>query len=120
MVRRLCAESRSRTTLNSQLSTSPEAYAASADASGVKIAANTLAGVRWASYTLRQLAIAKRGTLKTEGMFMSAAHAAWGSPVSHGVSFERSLRMIGTDMKVSDYLDTGHLNNQVPHRWWGN
>lgn len=55
-----------------------------------------------------------------ERMFMSAAHAAWGSPVSHGVSFERSLRMIGTDMKVSDYLDTGHLNNQVPHRWWGN
>ena len=53
-------------------------------------------------------------------MFMSAAHAAWGSPVSHGVSFERSLRMIGTDMKVSDYLDTGHLNNQVPPAWWGN
>ena len=55
-----------------------------------------------------------------EQMFMSAAHAAWGSPVSHGVSFERSLRMIGNDMKVSDYLDTGHLNNQIPHRWWGN
>ena len=52
------------------LSTSPEAYAASADASGVKIAANTLAGVRWASYTLRQLAIAKRGTVKTEGMIL--------------------------------------------------
>ena len=55
-----------------------------------------------------------------EQMFMSAAHAAWGSPVSHGVSFERSLRMIGNDMKVKDYLDTGHLNNQVPPRWWGN
>ena len=52
-------------------------------------------------------------------MFTSAAFAAWGSPVSHGVSFERSLRMIGTDMKVSDYLDTGHNNNQVPHRWSG-
>ena len=55
-----------------------------------------------------------------EQMFMSAAPAAWGSPVSHGVSFERSLRLVGADMKVSDYLDTGHLNNQVPHRWWGN
>ena len=55
-----------------------------------------------------------------EEMFRSAAYAAWGSPVSHGVSFERSLRMIGTDMKVKDYLDTGHLNNQVPHRWSGN
>ena len=54
-----------------------------------------------------------------EKMFTSAAHAAWGSPVSHGVSFGRSLRMIDTDMKVKDYLDTGHLNNQVPHRWWG-
>ena len=52
-------------------------------------------------------------------MFTSAAHAAWGSPVSHGVSFERSLRMIGIDMKVFDYLDTGHNNNQVPHRWSG-
>ena len=39
-----------------------EAYAASADAGGVKIAARTLAGVRWAAYSIRQLAIAKRGT----------------------------------------------------------
>ena len=21
---------------------------------------------------------------------------------------------------MADYLDTGRLNNQVPHRWWGN
>ena len=55
-----------------------------------------------------------------EQMFMSAAHAAWGSPVSHGVSFERSLRMIGADMKVNDYLDSGYLTNQVPPGWWGN
>ena len=54
-----------------------------------------------------------------EKMFTSAAFAAWGSPVSHGVSFERSLRMIGADMKLTDYLDTGHNNNQVPHRWSG-
>ncbi len=47
-----------------------EAYAASADATGVKIAANTLAGARWAAYTLRQLAIAKRGTFKTEGRLL--------------------------------------------------
>ena len=37
-----------------------EAYAITADASGVKVAARSLAGVRWAAYTLRQLAIAKR------------------------------------------------------------
>ena len=51
-------------------------------------------------------------------MYMSAAHAAWGSPVSHGVSFQRSLRMVGHDMKITDYLDTGHLNYQVPPGWW--
>ncbi len=51
-------------------------------------------------------------------MYISAANAAWGSDVSHGVSFQRSLRMIGTDMKVSDYLDTGYLNYQVPPGWW--
>ena len=40
--------------------------------------------------------------------------------LAHGVSFERSLRMIGANMKVKDCLDTSHLNNQVPHRWSGN
>ena len=53
-----------------------------------------------------------------EKMYMSAAYAAWGSPVSHGVSFERSLRLVGNDMKVDDYLDTGYLNYQVPPGWW--
>jgi len=54
-----------------------------------------------------------------ERMYMSAAHAAWGSPVSHGVSFQRSLRIVGNDMKVKDYLDTGYQNNQVPPASWG-
>lgn len=53
-------------------------------------------------------------------MYMSSAYAAWGSPVSHDVSFQRSLRLVGTDMKVKDYLDTGYLNNQVPPGWWAN
>ena len=45
-----------------------EAYFISADAAhGVRIVANTLTGVRWAAYTLRQLATAKRGTFKTAG-----------------------------------------------------
>ena len=56
--------------LNSQLSTSPESYAVKADASGVKIAARTLAGVRWAAYSIRQLAIARRGTFNTEGRIL--------------------------------------------------
>ena len=48
----------------------PEAYAASADETGVKIVANTLMGARWAAYTLRQQLIAKRGTFKTEGYIL--------------------------------------------------
>jgi hypothetical protein len=55
-----------------------------------------------------------------EKMFMSAGHAAWGSPVSHGVSFERSLRLIGADMKINNYLDTGHMNHQIPPTYNGN
>ena len=55
-----------------------------------------------------------------EKMYMSSAHAAWGSVVSHEVSFQRSLRLVGNDMKVTDYLDTGYLNNQVPPAWWSN
>ena len=53
-----------------------------------------------------------------EKMYMSAAFAAWGSVVSHDVSFQRSLRLVGNDMKVKDYLDTGYLNYQVPPGWW--
>ena len=57
-------------TPNSQLPTSPEAYAVRADASGVKVAARSLAGVRWAAYSIRQLAIAKRGTFRTGGRIL--------------------------------------------------
>ena len=47
-----------------------EAYCVEVDANGVKIAARTLAGVRWAAYSLRQLAIAKRDTFKTAGRIL--------------------------------------------------
>ena len=53
-----------------------------------------------------------------EQMYMSSSQAAWGSSVSHGVSFQRSLRLVGHDMKVTDYLDTGYYNYQVPPGWW--
>ena len=53
-----------------------------------------------------------------ENMYKHGAHAAWGSPVSHDVSFQRSLRLVGHDMKVKDYLDTGYLSNQIPPGWW--
>ncbi len=44
-----------------------ESYALVADASGIRIAAHTLVGVRYAAYTMRQLVIAKRGTLRRSG-----------------------------------------------------
>ena len=53
-------------------------------------------------------------------MYTGSAFAAWGSPVSHDVSFQRSLRLVGQDMKVDDYLDTGFLNYQVSPGWWVN
>ena len=53
-----------------------------------------------------------------EKMYKWGAYAAWGSPVSHDVSFQRSLRLVGNDMKVTDYRDTGYLNHQVPPAWW--
>ena len=53
-----------------------------------------------------------------ERMYKWGAYAAWGSPVSHDVSFQRSLQLVGGDMKVKDYLDTGYLNYQVPPGWW--
>ena len=53
--------------VGAELKSGDEAYAVSAGADGVKIKARTLAGVRWALYSIRQLAIAKRGTFKTAG-----------------------------------------------------
>ena len=82
-----------------------EAYAVAADASGVKIAARSLAGVRWAAYSIRQLAIAKRGTFKTEGrilptlsisdsprMAFRCVHLCW-FPETRPAEVERALRL---------------------------
>ncbi len=82
-----------------------EGYAANVDANGVKIRANALAGVKWASYTLRQLAIAKRGTMKTEGMILPtlsitdsphlafrAVHLCW-FPETRPQQIERAIRL---------------------------
>jgi len=40
--------------------------------------------------------------------------------VPHGHAEARSLRLIGADMKINDYLDTGHINNQISPGWWAN
>ncbi len=52
-------------------------------------------------------------------MYTTGAYAAWGSQVSHGVSFQHFLRLVGYDMKVTDYQETGHYNYQIsPSSWW--
>lgn len=61
-------------------------------------------------------------------IYRFASAAAWGSKTpSHGrygttpqsdVMFDRALRMVGHDMKVSDYRDTGHVEYQIPPSWW--
>ena len=95
-----------------------EAYAISADASGIKIAARSLAGVRWAAYTLRQLAIAKRGTFRTEGRILPslkvsdrphlafrAVHLCW-FPEVRPAQMERAIRLAAL-LKFNYAISTG-------------
>ena len=56
-------------------------------------------------------------------MYKYASVAAWGTSIPANTPmfdtpFATALRLIGHDMKTSDYLDTGHLNYQVPPGWW--
>ena len=56
-------------------------------------------------------------------MYRRASSAAWGTPARGATphcdtEFATLLRMVGHDMKTTDYLDTGHLNYQVPPGWW--
>ena len=56
-------------------------------------------------------------------MYRYAASAAWGVPLWRGIphydsQFAIALRLVGHDMEATDYLDTGHLNYQVPPAWW--
>ena len=61
-------------------------------------------------------------------MYRYGASAAWGTEV-HGkghygpttqfdTQFANALRMVGHDMKVTDYRDTGHVDYQMPPSWW--
>ena len=116
--------------LDSRLSTSPEAYAASADDSGVSISANTLAGVRWATYTLRQLAIARRGTMKTEGMLLPklkisdaphlafrAVHLCW-FPEVRPQQIERAIRLAALLKFNYAIIEPWGMYKSERHPWW--
>ena len=107
-----------------------EAYAASADASGVKIAANTLAGVRWAAYSLRQLAVAKRCTFKTGGwelptlsisdaphLAFRAVHMCW-FPEVRPQQMERAIRLAALLKFNYAIIEPWGMYASERHPWW--
>jgi hypothetical protein len=55
--------------------------------------------------------------------FRYGSSSAWGSAVravtpQYDIAFANALRMVGHDMKVSDYRDAGHVEYQIPPSWW--
>ena len=113
------------------LSTNSEAYAVSAGESGVRIAANTLAGVRWAAYSLRQLAIAKRGTFKTEGRILptlsieDAPHLAFRGihlcwfPEVRPAQIERAIRLAALLKFNYAVIEPWGVFASERHPWFG-
>ena len=115
----------------SSLSASDESYAVSADASGVKIAARSLAGVRWAAYSIRQLAIAKRGTFKTEGWILPTVtisdsphlafrciHLCW-FPETRTEHIERAIRLAALLKFNYAIIEPWGVYRSERHPWWG-
>ena len=112
------------------LRTGDEAYAVRADASGVKVAARTLAGVRWAAYSLRQLAIAKRGTFKTAGHLLptltisDAPHLAFRGihlcwfPEVRKEQVERAIRLAALMKFNHVVLEPWGMFKSERHPWW--
>ena len=107
-----------------------EAYAVRADATGVKIAARTLAGVRWAAYSIRQLAIAKRGTFKTAGRLLptlaisDAPHLAFRGlhlcwfPEIRKEQIERAIRLAALMKFNYVVLEPWGMFRSEKHPWW--
>lgn len=114
-----------------QLRAGDEAYAVSAGKDGVKLAARTLAGVRWAVYTLRQLVIAKRGTFRTEGRLVPACsisdsphlafraiHLCW-FPEVRTEQVERAIRLAALLKFNYAVLEPWGMYRSEKHPWWG-
>ena len=108
-----------------------EAYAIVADSSGIRISARSLAGVRWAAYTLRQLAIAKRGTFRTEGRIIPtlkvsdrphlafrAVHLCW-FPEVRPAQIERAIRLAALMKFNYAILEPWGMYRSERHPWWG-
>lgn len=107
-----------------------EAYAISADANGVKIAARTIAGVRWAAYSLRQLAVEKRGTFKTSGWILPSLsisdaphlafrglHICW-FPEMRVEQIERAIRLAALLKFNYAILEPWGMYKSEKHPWW--
>lgn len=114
-----------------ELRAGEEAYAVAADASGVRIAARTLAGVRWAVYSLRQLAIARRGTFQMEGRLLPTCsisdapqlafrgvHICW-FPEVRTEQIERAIRLAAFMKFNYLVLEPWGMYRSVRHPWWG-
>ncbi len=109
----------------------PEAYAISATpTTGVRIAARSLAGVRWAAYTLRQLAIAKRGTLTTEDRLLPTLkiadapllpfrgiHLCW-FPEVRPQQMERAIRLAALLKFNYAVIEPWGMFGSERHPWW--
>ena len=107
-----------------------EAYAVTSDASGVKIAARSLAGVRWAAYSIRQLTIAKRGTFKTVGRILPTLkisdaphlsfrciHLCW-IPEVRKEQIERAIRLAALMKFNYVILEPWGMYKSEKHPWW--
>lgn len=107
-----------------------EAYAVRADASGIQIAARSLAGVRWAAYSIRQLAIPKRGTFKTEGRILPslnmsdrphlafrAVHLCW-FPEVRPQQIERAIRLAALLKFNYAIIEPWGMYESERHPWW--
>ena len=58
------------------------------------------------------------GSAAAWGAALSERAAYYGGTPQSDVMFDRALRMVGHDMKLTDYRDTGHSSYQVPPGWW--
>ncbi len=107
-----------------------EAYAVKADSSGVVIAAKSISGVRWAAYTLRQMAIAKRGQFRTNAhvlptlelrdyphLAFRAVHLCW-FPEVRPQQMERAIRLAALLKFNYAIIDPWGMYESEKHPWW--
>ena len=108
-----------------------EAYAIKADEKGVRIAARSLAGVRWAAYVLRQMSFAQCGTLTTKGFFVPTLtvsdapalgfrciHLVW-LPETRPQQIERSIRLAALFRFNYVIIESWGMYRSEKHPWWG-